>query len=89
MMKPYAVKEKKYKEKELQKILTEKFNSFLEDLTEKGIQICENNVKIHVDENSATAEGTLFLNRKITEAVDTEILEIERNEQNESIGTDD
>lgn len=89
LMKPYTTKEKKYKEKELQRILTQKFIGFSEDLTEKGIQICENNVKIHVDENSATAEGILFLNKKITEAVDTEILEIERNEQNESIGTDD
>ena len=60
-----------------------------QDLEEKGIQICENNVKIHLDENSATADGVLYLNQKITETVDTEILEIERNEQNESIRTDD
>lgn len=61
----------------------------MKDLEEKGIQICENNVKIHLDENSATADGVLYLNQKITETVDTEILEIERNEQNESIRTDD
>ena len=79
-LKPYTTKPKKYTKEELQVHLTEKFNSFLEDLTEKGIQICENDVKIHVDENSAVAEGILYLNRQITETADTEMLEIERDE---------
>ena len=42
-----------------------------------------------MDENLAVAKGTLYLNQQITRAADTEILEIERNEINESIGTDD
>lgn len=88
-MNTYTEKTKKYTEKELQLYLTEKFESFLEELEEKGIQICENNVKIHVDENSAVAEGMLYLNRQITEPTDTEILEIERTNEDESIGTDD
>lgn len=89
MVKPYTLKRKKQEKRKVQQILTEKFDSFLKDLEEKGIQICENNVKIHLDENSATADGVLYLNQKITETVDAEILEIERNEQNESIRTDD
>ena len=88
-VKPYTLKRKKQEKRKVQQILTEKFDSFLKDLEEKGIQICENNVKIHLDENSATADGILYLNQKITETVDAEILEIERNEQNESIRTDD
>lgn len=81
LLKPYTTRPKKYTKEELQVHLTEKFDSFLEDLAEKGIQICENDVKIHVDEKSATAKGTLYLNQPITETVDAEILEIERNEQ--------
>lgn len=88
-IKPYTAKTKKYIKEELQVHLTEKFNSFLEDLTEKGIQICKNDVKIHVNENSAAVKGTLYLNKPITEAADTEILEIEGTGRNESFGTDD
>lgn len=79
-IKPYTIKPEKYTKEELQVCLTEKFNSFLEDLTEKGIQIYKNDVKIHVSENSAAAKGILYLNKPITEAADTEILEIERDE---------
>ena len=88
-IKPYKTKEKKYTKKELQRHLTEEFDSFLEDLKEKGIQICENDVKIHLDETSAVAEGMLYLNKQITEPADTEILVIERTNEDESIGTDD
>ena len=72
---------------ELQKILTQNFVLFSKELEEKGIQICENSVKIHVYKNSASAAGTLYLNQKITETADTEILTMERNEQDESNGT--
>lgn len=89
LVKSYQTAEKKYTEKQIQEQLTQNFIHFSEDLGEKGIQICENSVKIHLYENSAAAEGTLFLNQKITEPADTEILEIERKEQDESIGTDD
>lgn len=87
--KPYKTKEKKYTEQELQKQLTQNFIQFSEDLEEKGIHIYENSVKIHLNGNSAVAEGTLYMNQKITEQADTEIVEIERNEQDEPIGTDD
>lgn len=88
-MKSYKTEEKKYSEQTLQEKLTQNFIHFSEDLEEKGIHIYENSVKIHLNGNSAVAEGTLFLNQKIAEQADTEILEIERNEQDESIGTDD
>lgn len=88
-LKPYTTKAQKYTKEELQTHLTEKFESFLEDLVEKGIQIYENNVKIHVDKNSAVAEGILYLNRPIAEEADTEILELKGTNLDESIGTDD
>lgn len=85
----YTEKKTLYTKKEVQEILSLHFQHFSEDLKEKGIQISGNDVKIHVDENLAAAKGTLYLNQQITRAADTEILEIERNEINESIGTDD
>ncbi len=87
-IKSYQTKEKKYSEQKLQEILTKNFTQFSKEMEEKGIQICENSVKIHVYKNSAVASGTLYLNQKITETADTEILTIERNEQDESNGTD-
>ena len=86
-VKSYETEEKKYPKEELQKILTQNFVLFSKELEEKGIQICENSVKIHVYKNSASAAGTLYLNQKITETADTEILTMERNEQDESNGT--
>lgn len=86
---PYMFEDKILKKEEINQQLEYNFHRFLEDLKEKGIQIYGNDVKIHVDENSGTAQGNICLNESITEAVNTETLEIERNEQNESIGTDD
>lgn len=89
LLKSYETTEKKYTEKQIQEKLTQNFIHFSEELEEKGIQIHENSVKIHLYEKSAAAEGTLFLNQRITEPADTEILDVERKEQDESIGTDD
>lgn len=84
----YTLIEKKYSKKQLQEQLSQNFTYFSKELEEKGIQICENSVKIHLNANSAVAEGSLYLNQQITEPADTEILVIERKEQDESIGTD-
>ncbi len=87
-IKSYQTEEKKYSKQKLQEILTQNFEHFSKEMEEKGIQIRENSVKIHVYENSAIASGTLYLNQQITETAETEILTIERNEQDESIGTE-
>ncbi len=87
-VKSYTTEEKKYSEQKVQELLKQNFTHFSKEMNEKGIQICKNSVKIHVYENSAIARGTLYLNQRITETADTEILVIERNEQNEPIGTD-
>lgn len=85
----YVFRQKTYTETEIQEKLSANFNVFCEELEEKGIQIRKNDVKIQLDKNSAAASGTLYLNQQITEEADTEILTIERNEPNESGGTDD
>lgn len=87
VIKRYKEIEKKYTDKEIQAILSHDFSLFLQELNKKGIQMRENSVKIRCYEKYASAEGVLYLNQKITEAADTEILEIERNEINESSGT--
>lgn len=58
-MVPYTLDEKKYKKKELQTILTERFSRYCEDLSEKGVEIIGNNVKIYTGSKEATAKGTL------------------------------
>ncbi len=88
-VKSYSLVERTYTEEEARQLLSLDFKRFCEDLEEKGVQIRENNVKIHLYENSATASGTLFLNERITAEADTEILTVERKETDESVGTDD
>ena len=85
----YTFHEKTYTEEEIREILSGNFQRFCKDLEEKGIQIRENSVKIHLYADSAEASGILYLNERITEEADTEILTIERKETDESVGTDD
>ena len=81
--------QKTYTEEDIRKILSGNFQQFCKELDEKGIQIRENSVKIHLYADSASASGTLYLNERITEEADTEILTIERKETDEPVGTDD
>ena len=87
--KSYSFVDKTYTEEEARQILSQNFHRFCEELEEKGIQIRENSVKIQLYENSAAALGILYLNERITEEADTEILTIERKETDESVGTAD
>ncbi|HJB01407.1 MAG TPA: sporulation protein YqfD [Candidatus Mediterraneibacter merdavium] len=87
--KSYSFVDKTYTEEEARQILSQNFHRFCEELEEKGIQIRENSVKIQLYENFAAASGILYLNERITEEADTEILTIERKETDESVGTAD
>lgn len=88
MRKLYQFTEKNYTQKEVQQILSQHFYSFCKDLEEKGIQICENNVKIYISPQKSVASGMLYLNQRIDEEKNTEIITMERKEPNESVGTD-
>lgn len=88
-VKSYSFVERTYSEEEARRLLSLDFKRFCEDLEEKGVQIRENNVRIHLYEDSASASGTVYLNERITEEADTEILTVERKETDESVGTDD
>ena len=87
--KSYSWQSEKYTREEIRQKLSADFQLFCSELEEKGVQIKENNVKIQLYENSASASGTLYLNEKITREADTEILNVERKETDESGGTDD
>ncbi len=89
IIKSYTTKDKTHTKEELQQELSGNFEQFSKKLQEKGIQIKENSVKIHIDKNMASATGELKLNERITQEADTEIIEVERNEQDESVRTDD
>lgn len=87
--KSYDFQEKEYTQDEIREKLSLDFRRFCDELEEKGIQIRENSVKIHIGADSASASGSVYLNQRITREADTEILTIERKEQDESVGTDD
>lgn len=87
--KSYDFQEKEYTQDEIREKLSLNFRRFCDELEEKGIQIRENSVKIHIGADSASASGSVYLNQRITREADTEILTIERKEQDESVGTDD
>lgn len=87
--KSYDFQEKEYTQDEIREKLSLDFRRFCDELEEKGIQIRENSVKIHIGADSASASGSVYLNQRITREADTEILTIERKEQDESVGTAD
>ena len=72
---PYTVTKAPYTEKELQKILTGRFEKYCGELKKKGVEIIENNVKIYKERDTAKSRGTLTLITDIGDKVPTEILE--------------
>lgn len=87
--KSYSFKTEKYSSEEIRQKLSADFALFCREMEEKGVQIKGNDVKIQLNKNSASASGTLYLNEKITQEADTEILIVERKESDESDRTDD
>ena len=69
-----------YSKEELKEKENLEFAQFLHILQEKGIQITGKSVNIHLYDAFASADGALYLNQKITQPVETEMMEIERNE---------
>lgn len=86
IVRSYTSKEKPYTKEELQKQLSSNFKQFSKELEENDVQIRENRVKIHISKNTAMAKGILYLNERITQEADTEIMEIENEGQEEAGG---
>lgn len=65
--KEYQVQKKQYTKKEAEQAAKAKLNEFCEELTQKGVQIIENNVMIVTDGKNCRASGTL----KVIEPIGT------------------
>lgn len=79
----YRLQKKLYGKEEVQTMLSENFHRFCVELEKKGVQILENNVKIHIGQNLATAKGTLTLIEPAGEQRETEIIEVEQKTEGE------
>ena len=79
----YRLQKKLYGKEEVQTMLRENFHRFCGELEKKGVQILENNVKIHIGQNLATAKGTLTLIEPAGEQRETEIIEVEQKTEGE------
>nr|WP_317379517.1 sporulation protein YqfD [uncultured Faecalimonas sp.] len=83
LVREYRLQKKLYQKEEVQAILSENFHRFCEELEKKGVQILENNVKIHIGQNLAAAKGTLTLIEPAGESRETEIIEVQQKAEGE------
>ena len=72
---PYSSAQVKYDENQLQKNLSEEYCRFTDNLTKKGVEIIENDVKIYTGPTQAEAKGTLTVITDIGTERPTTILE--------------
>lgn len=79
----YRLQKKLYAKKRSRRCSV-KFSQILWGIREKGVQILENNVKIHIGQNLATAKGTLTLIEPAGEQRETEIIEVEQKQKGNS-----
>ena len=82
------VTEEAYTKEEAMELAKKHFQSYLSNLEEKGVQIIEKNVIIEKERNSYTVKGSIKANESITEYAPTEILEITREERQQSDESD-
>lgn len=77
----YENVDKTYTKEEAKEVASQNLNQFCEDLQKKGVQIIENNVTIHVDENNCVVSGSVVVIEKTGESKPTEILQIQPQEE--------
>lgn len=84
--KPYKSINKKYSTKEVQQILSDKFEEYCKDLEKKGVEIIENDVKIYTESEKAEARGTLTVIMPIGTSAPSQLLEIPVQEEQDESG---
>ncbi len=72
---PYNSARVNYSENRLQALLSEEYSRFTDNLTKKGVEIIENDVKIYTGPNQAEAKGTLTVITDIGTERPTSIVE--------------
>ena len=87
----YQTEKKRYTKEEAKQLAKEKLNDFCKELTEKGVQIIENNVMIVADEKNCTASGSLKVIEPLGARKATSITDIpqEGQKEDESDGNSD
>lgn len=75
--KEYKTEQKQYSKTQAEQLAQEKLNEFCEELTQKGVQIIENNVMIVVDGKMCSASGSLKAIEPIGTRKATTITDIE------------
>lgn len=79
----YRQERRMYPKEKLDAVLNVHFEEFQDDLEKKGVQILENNVKIQIGSDAASAEGTLILLEPAGVSAATERIEIEQQAERE------
>ena len=83
----YETKQESYSKEEAELKAYEEFEQYLEDLSQKNIQILEKNVMIDILEKECVAQGTIKVRRKADTRQETQLLEI--NIKDEGLVTDE
>lgn len=81
-IKEYISEKKKFTKEEAISVGNKQLKEFCENLIEKGVQIVENNVKIHIGKNSCKSDGYLTIIEKTGMRVNTEIVTIPEERTN-------
>ena len=86
---PYTPHKKQHEKEEIQKILTERFVRYCEDLEKKGVEIIENDVKIYTGQDKSEAKGSLMVQMPIGKEKASKLLEIPKQKEAEGEETGD
>lgn len=79
--KEYIIEKKQYKKEEAEKIAQKNLDEFCAKLSEKGVQIVENNVMIVAEGKICQAKGSIKVIEPIGKRQTTEIIEIQQEGQ--------
>ncbi len=86
--KEFVVKTERYTESEMEALANEELEQFLDDLEEKGVQIMENSVKIHIGQDFCYVSGEIKVIQslgEIQECIPEEMIPEETEQENEQI----
>ncbi|WP_242847336.1 sporulation protein YqfD [Dorea sp. D27] len=83
---PYRTEKHKYSDKQLQAMLSARFDKYCEDLEKKGVEIIENDVKIYTGSEKAIAKGNLTVIMPIGATAPTEVVDVPEQEEDGTSG---
>ncbi len=78
---PYEPVEKVYSQREIQEILTERFQRHCKDLEKKGVEIIQNDVKIYTGSKSSLAKGKITVRMPVGKLKESELFKIPKTDE--------